>query len=909
MIMKNSIAIIFLLLGGWIHTGPAGGNPVILEYSTYLGGSGSDSAWAAERVDDGSLQLVGATSSSDFPTTDPYQPLYGGGGDDAFISHLSASGSSLLRSTFLGGLGSDRARAIYLDSSGCAYLCGETDSDAFPTLDALQAGRAGGIDVFVSKFSSSGSTLLYSTYLGGSGNDYGRALKVINGLACISGYSASSDFPTMSPFQASRAGGDDVFLSIISATGSALITSTYIGGSATDRANDIALDDYGTVYLAGYTESSNFPTINSYQAGRKAWADAFISTFSSSGSALIYSTYLGGDNYDFAKAIRLDEDLCIYLAGNTFSGNFPLVSPYQGSRAGSYDVFLSKLSSSGTSLLYSSYLGGSDIDYLSGIRENYGGGLFLDSAGRAYLTGSTRSYDFPTLNPYQATFGGGTEDAFLTLLRTSGGAPIYSTYFGGGDSDSSHDVSGDGKNRAYFIGSTKSSDFPTGNSYQDNLSGEEASFSAYLRWITPTTPVPTASPTPSFTPTSTPTPSPTPSPDTCHTPFKIMSLEDADIYMTRSSQPHGWTYYFETSPDGADRWGSIDDNADAYVSYSGFTSPRRVRINIVKGGENFNIQTGDRLTAFFDGGQSLDIYLPRVTGSGPVRFYPDSVGNTYYDAKLCHLAQAAPGGETTPTPTPTPDLTPVPTPVFLIDSGDYDGDMTSDIAVFRPPTGLWAVRGLTRIYFGGPTDIPASADYAGGGTTAIAIFRPSSGLWAVRSLTRLYFGSAGDLPLPGDYDGDGCCEAGVFRASSGLWALRFVTRVYFGGGGDAVIPGDYDGDLIKDIAIFRNSNGLWALRNLSRIYFGGSQDIAVPGDYDGVGSWKAAVFRPASGLWAIRGFTRAYFGAASDRPVPADYEGTWIDQIGIFRENSGLWAIRSTTRVYFGTAGDIPVTR
>ena len=917
--MKFKGLFIILILAAGIRPAPARGDPVILEYSTYLGGSGEDSGWAVTLDSTGLACVTGFTASLDFPTADPYQSIYGGGAGDAFIGRLSASGSSLLRATFLGGEGSDSARALYLDSSGCAYVCGETGSDAFPTREPYQAGRRGDIDVFVSKFSSSGSVLLYSTYLGGSGGDFGRALEAKNGRAYLSGYTDSADFPTRNPYQAGRAGGIDAFLSILSSTGSALIASTYIGGSASDRGNDLTLDPGGSAYLAGYTESSNFPTINPYQPSRGAWADAFICKFSSSGSALLYSTYLGGGNYDFGKAIRLDEAFSFYVAGNTFSDNFPLAYPYQNSRAGYYDLFLAKFSSSGSFLLYSTYLGGSGIDYLSGVMENYGGGLCLDSEGRAYLTGSTRSSDFPTRNPWQASFGGGTEDAFVTLLGTSGSALIYSTYLGGGGIDSGHSITSDRGNRAYFTGSTRSSDFPTENPYQAGLRGDEAVFAGQLRWITPTTPVPTASPTPSPTPTAsptsspTPTPSPTPSvtpsPDTCHTPLMFMALEGADIYITRSTQPHGWTYYFETAQDGVERWGAIDDRADSYVSYADFTSPRRVRISLVPGSEDFNIQTGDHVTLIYDGGQSLDIYFRRLTGSGGSWFYPDISGNTYYDAKLCNLAQAAPGGDITPTPTPTPGVTPGVTPVLVLDSGDYDGDGTSDIAIFRPPTGLWAVRGLTRVYFGSEADIPVSADYEGTGTTAIAIFRGNSGLWAVRDLTRLYFGGEADLPVPGDYDGDGCCESGVFRKASGLWAIRWVTRIYFGAAGDTVVPGDYNGDWIKDIALFRKISGLWALRNLSRIYFGSSGDTAVPGDYDGDGSWEAAIFRKASGLWAARGVTRAYFGAVSDRPVPADYDGDWFDDVGIFRESSGLWAIRGMTKIYYGTYGDLPVTR
>jgi len=242
-------------------------------------------------------------------------------------------------------------------------------------------------------------------------------------------------------------------------------------------------------------------------------------------------------------------------------------------------------------------------------------------------------------------------------------------------------------------------------------------------------------------------------------------------------------------------------------------------------------------------------------------------------------------------------------------SGDYDGDGVSDIAIFRPSSGLWAIRGISRIYFGAADDLLVPADYDGDGEADVGIFRPASGIWAIRNLTRIYFGGFEDLPVPGDYSGSGAAEIGIFRGSSGLWSIRSVTRVYFGGRYDQPAPGDYDGDSKFDLVIFRSSSGLWALRQISRIYFGTGDDRLVPGDYDGLGYRAAGVFRPASGLWAIRGVTRVYFGKSGDLPVPADYSGSGVDEIGIFRRSGGLWAIRGTTRAYFGGGNDKPATR
>ncbi len=240
---------------------------------------------------------------------------------------------------------------------------------------------------------------------------------------------------------------------------------------------------------------------------------------------------------------------------------------------------------------------------------------------------------------------------------------------------------------------------------------------------------------------------------------------------------------------------------------------------------------------------------------------------------------------------------------------DYNGDGTSDIGIFRPSAGLWAVRGITRAYFGTASDRPAPGDYDGDGTTDIAVFRPGTGLWAVRAQTRVYFGGSGDLPRAGDYSGDGTTGIGIFRPASGLWALRGRTRLYFGTSADTAVPGWFGGGWQEEPGIFRSGAGLWAVRGLTRVYFGAAGDLPNSGNFNGDGAWDIAVFRPGIGLWAIRGLTRAYFGTGTDQPVPADYRGDGGDDIGIFRPASGLWAVRGVSRTYFGREGDLPVTR
>lgn len=250
-------------------------------------------------------------------------------------------------------------------------------------------------------------------------------------------------------------------------------------------------------------------------------------------------------------------------------------------------------------------------------------------------------------------------------------------------------------------------------------------------------------------------------------------------------------------------------------------------------------------------------------------------------------------------------------------AGDFNGDQYSDIAIFRPSTGLWAIRGVGNYYYGRSGDIPVPADYNGDHTADLAVFRPSTGLWSVRFRTRFYFGRSGDYPIPASYRA-GYCTAGIFRPSTGLWSWRGGGSSYFGRSGDIPVPGPYVSRSgtwgVTYNAIFRPSTGLWSVQGVTRFYYGRSGDTPVPGDYQSsyevsTRPWRAAIFRPSTGLWSVRGITRAYFGSSGDTPVPADYAGGWGDEMAIFRPSTGLWARRGYPSIYYGRSGDLPATR
>ncbi|MFN2505226.1 MAG: IPT/TIG domain-containing protein, partial [Acidimicrobiales bacterium] len=240
---------------------------------------------------------------------------------------------------------------------------------------------------------------------------------------------------------------------------------------------------------------------------------------------------------------------------------------------------------------------------------------------------------------------------------------------------------------------------------------------------------------------------------------------------------------------------------------------------------------------------------------------------------------------------------------------DFNGDAKSDISIFRPSNGTWYVRNQTPVVYGTqPGDIPVPADYDGNGSTDIAIFR--GGTWLVRNQFSVVYGTQpGDIPIPADYDGDGRADVAIFRA--GTWLIRNQPSVTFGTQpGDVPVPADYDGDGKVDIAVYRPSNGTWYIRNQATIVFGTqSGDIPVPADYNGDRTTDLAVYRPSNGTWYVRNISTTVFGTTpGDIPLPADYNGDGSADLAIYRRSNDTWYIRNQLTAVFGTAqGDVPL--
>ena len=366
-------------LGHYDRRAPLVIDPV-LAYATYLGGTGIDRGTSIASDGRGALYLTGSAASADFPTAAALQAGYGGGyAGDAFVTKLSPDGRTMLYSTYLGGSGDDAANGIAVDAAGEAVVTGRTSSSNFPTAHAVQGSNGGGVDAFVSKLSASGAALVYSTYLGGGGDDAANGIALDGaGNAYIVGTTGSSGFPTtVGAYQRAGRGGRDAFVTELAADGSALVYSTYVGGSGDDAGNAIALDAAGDAYVAGQTTSSDFPLRNAAQGiyGGGYNGDAFVTELNGAGSALVYSAYLGGSGDDKATGIAVDGAGEAIVTGQTTSSNFPVVHAFQTGYGGGQngDAFVTKLAAGGSSLVYSTYLGGSGDDAGAAVATDAGG--------------------------------------------------------------------------------------------------------------------------------------------------------------------------------------------------------------------------------------------------------------------------------------------------------------------------------------------------------------------------------------------------------------------------------------------------------------------------------------------------------------------------------------------------------
>ena len=398
--------------------------------------------------------LPGNTVAFDLGDYDPALPLV----IDPVISY----------STYLGGSAQSAVTALAVDAGGDLYAAGWTEAIDFPVSNAIQAVNHGGVDAFVFKLNATGSTLLYATYIGGRSDDRAASIAVdASGQIYLAGSTASTDFPLVAPIHLKLGGSRDAFALKLNAIGNLLVYSTYLGGTSYDAATAIAVDAAGNAYIAGDTQSTDFPLLNPVQSAFGGATDAFVTRLTSAG-AISFSTFLGGNNDEHAGGVAVDSSANVYLAGGTLSTNFPLAAPLQSASGGSQDAFVTKISTSPVALVYSTYLGGTGGQAGSPEQAN---AIVVDAAGSAYVAGVTNSANFPvTAGAFQTTFNG-VQDAFVTKLNAAGSAKLYSTYLGSSSFDWAGGIAIDTSLNAYVTGYTSSAGFPVVGAVRGGFDG------------------------------------------------------------------------------------------------------------------------------------------------------------------------------------------------------------------------------------------------------------------------------------------------------------------------------------------------------------------------------------------------------------------------------------------------------
>jgi hypothetical protein len=443
-------------------------DPIVkLRYSTFLGGIGDDIDPQIAIDIFGNAYMTGKTESLDFPiTTGVIKETYNGGVSDTFVTKLNQNGSKLLYSTFIGGNDRDWGSDIKVDSNFNTYVIGSTWSNDFPTtLGANDTSFNGVFDAFVLKLNHNGSKLLFSTFIGGSNDDNGQKLIFDDSKSIfITGFTTSSNFPiTPSANDSTYNGLGDIFVLKLNHNGSKIIYSTYLGGSSSETSYDIEVDFYGNVFVSGYTLSTDFPITNGvYDPTLNGTNDGFVTKLNKTLSILIFSTYIGGNGLDYCYSIEIDSQENIIVAGNTRSQDFPnTTGSFDPTYNGKMDVFVLKLNKFGSSLKFSTFIGSNENDIC---RE-----IGIDLYDDIFVTGESDSNDFPiTPDAYNSTCV--LRDCYILKLSSNGVNLLYSSFIGGSDEEWESKLSMDFVGNVFLTGRTKSSDFPTTSGVIDNTS-------------------------------------------------------------------------------------------------------------------------------------------------------------------------------------------------------------------------------------------------------------------------------------------------------------------------------------------------------------------------------------------------------------------------------------------------------
>jgi Beta-propeller repeat len=665
----------------------------------------------------------------------------------------------------------------------------------------------------------------FSSLLGGTGQDNGTAIAAdAYGDMIVAGWATSSNFPsTGGARQRASGGGVDAFVAKFGGSGSNLVFCTYLGGTGDDRAFGVTVDSAGNIYVTGRTASSNFPVTAGIQRTFGGVKDAFVTKLNDTGSQILYSTFLGGSDVDSGNGIAVDSQGYAYVIGDTASTNFPAINGYKSTLTGGQDAFLARISPSGTLLVFSTYLGGHGIDH--------GAAVTVNAAGNIFVTGSTFSADFPVAFPVQQ-YSGGNQDAFVAEFPPGGNLLLFSTYLGGsggtaGLSEEGTAITLDPAGNIYVVGTTSSYNFPaTSTALQGTFGGGNTD--GFIAQYNPT------------------------GRSLNYVSFLGGSGVDAATGIAVDAFGYVTVVGYTSSGDfpvvrAVQK--TYGGNYDGYVTKLHFTGTSCTLVNSTYlGGSAGDSVTGVILDKFgnalvtgYTSSSDFPTQVPRSYGRPLLQQYNYGVANAF----ATKIANPFTIGFTAPYP---------PITYFQLDTA---GDFGWDGQGFTGYAGAWGV----------PGDVMIAGDWNHSGSIKIGAFH--QGLWILDSNgdgnldsndRQFTFGQAGDIPLVGDWDGTGTLKAGLFR--NGTWILDFSGHlqgvntglpdktVTYGLATDVPVVGDWTGTGITRIGVFRSgfwildANGDYNLTSADPFFiFGQAGDTPFTGDWDGSGISHPAIVR------------------------------------------------------------------
>jgi hypothetical protein len=887
-------------------------DPVVV-FSTYLGATPNLSIQSVATDSAGNIYLTGWTDAYSMPLNSA--PGIRGSGIDAFVAKLNPSGSSLLYFAFIGGSGDDRSYACAVDSAGTVWITGGTSSSDFPIRSGFQTAKRAYKNAFIARLNSSGTDLLWSSYFGGTWQETGRAIAVSSsGNVFVAGESYSQDLPT-SGFSTMNAGWEDAFVIKLLAGGSSPVICVLLGGQAEDYATTIAVDPQENIYVAGATRSPNFPTLYATQPNIAGNQDAWLAKISSSGGALLASTYLGGAQNSWAgleaaTAIKVDSSGQVYVAGVTPSPDFPVVNAAQALYGGgSADAFVAKYSSDLRTRQFSTFLGGGSHDQIQA--------MAVMSAG-VEVVGFTASWDFPLMNSLQSPAGG--YDAFVAEL-SSNGTLSFSTVYGGAAADQATSVTTDPTGALIIAGQTTSFNFPVAQPLQTSNGGMTSGFVLKLR----------SSQSCSY--------SVSPGSYTAAASggsFSFSVTTSSGCGWNATSQASWISIQNSTSGTGS---GSVPVNVDANSTYTQRTGGLTIAgqaITLTQPGQSscsYSVAPQSIVSPATGGSATITVTAAvgcawtASTSTAWVHVQSGTSGSGNGSSVLsvdANVGSARSGaltiaGQTVSVSQPSPVVAGArPARIAAFIGGQWSIDMNNNFS--------WDNSITDRLTTFGQTGwIPVVGDWNGSGTTSIGAFQNGvwrldwngNGVWDGPAIDKeITFGATGDSPIVGDWDGSGVTKIGVYQA--GVFKCDFngnfvydgptVDRTaFFGGPGYLPVIGDWNGSGTAKIGAFLNGtwildyNGNFAWDGLTvdrLISFGTAGSVPVVGDWSGNKVTKIGVYNSGSflvdynGNFVYDGPTidrNAYFGGPGYKPVIGDWNGSGTDKIGAFLD--GTWIL------------------